>query len=214
MLRTAKISGQLFQSVVGVSHSLGSGLTKGVTIKYPDDFDAVILTGTSTYFGSVTLELRPQLRKLRTPIPQDHLMILPMDILSRFQYPRPTSSHSTAIHLTVLRVSFILNPPLRYIHLILPQSSTLSLTYRPLALARFRPSSISILRPPALRAQSTSLTSKMTFLLRWGLYIPHRPLAFSLRSIPLRAKAHNPTLFQTMDTVSKRITLRRWLSTP
>ncbi|MCJ1240778.1 hypothetical protein MMC14_008782 [Varicellaria rhodocarpa] len=34
MLRTAKISGQLFQSVVGVSHSLGSGLTKGVTINH------------------------------------------------------------------------------------------------------------------------------------------------------------------------------------
>ena len=54
-LRAAKFGGWSFQNVVGVGHSLGTGLTQGVTTKYPKDFDAVILTGTSTYFGSVSV---------------------------------------------------------------------------------------------------------------------------------------------------------------
>ncbi|MCJ1245729.1 hypothetical protein MMC30_002933 [Trapelia coarctata] len=54
-LRAAHFGGWSFQKVVGVGHSLGTGLTQGVTTKYPKDFDAVILTGTSAYFGSVSI---------------------------------------------------------------------------------------------------------------------------------------------------------------
>ena len=53
MLRAAQFCGQSFEKLVGVDHSLSAGLSQGVTTQYPKDFDAVILTGTSTYFGSV-----------------------------------------------------------------------------------------------------------------------------------------------------------------
>ena len=49
--RRAEIGGRSFAKVVGVGHSLGSGLTQGVAAKYPQDFDALILQGTSTNFG-------------------------------------------------------------------------------------------------------------------------------------------------------------------
>lgn len=49
-LRTAGLSRQSFKRIIGVGHSLGTGLTQGVMTKYPEDFDAAILTGTSTFF--------------------------------------------------------------------------------------------------------------------------------------------------------------------
>ncbi|KAL8646110.1 MAG: hypothetical protein Q9210_006314 [Variospora velana] len=48
MIRNAEIGPGCFKRVVGVGHSAGSTVTQGVTTKYPKDFDAVILTGTST----------------------------------------------------------------------------------------------------------------------------------------------------------------------
>lgn len=48
LLRSAKIGPLSFKNIVGVGHSAGSTVTNGVTTKYPRDFDAVILTGTST----------------------------------------------------------------------------------------------------------------------------------------------------------------------
>ena len=47
-LRQAQIGSYKFRSVIGVGHSAGSTVTQGVTTKYPQDFDAIILTGTST----------------------------------------------------------------------------------------------------------------------------------------------------------------------
>ena len=47
LLRESKIGPLSFKKVVGVGHSGGSTVTNGVTTKYPQDFDAVILTGTS-----------------------------------------------------------------------------------------------------------------------------------------------------------------------
>ncbi|KAJ5667372.1 hypothetical protein N7507_003236 [Penicillium longicatenatum] len=47
LLRGAKIGNYKFDSVVGVGHSSGSTITQAVTIRYPSDFDAVILTGIS-----------------------------------------------------------------------------------------------------------------------------------------------------------------------
>ena len=54
-LKTAKLGGQFFSQIIGVGHSLGSGLTQAVTLKYPTDFSAVILTGHSAYFSSATI---------------------------------------------------------------------------------------------------------------------------------------------------------------
>ena len=47
LLRESKIGPLSFKKVVGVGHSGGSTVTNGVTTKYPQDLDAVILTGTS-----------------------------------------------------------------------------------------------------------------------------------------------------------------------
>ena len=47
-LRAGQIGGYSFDTVVGVGHSAGSTITQGQTTEYPTDFDAIILTGTST----------------------------------------------------------------------------------------------------------------------------------------------------------------------
>ncbi len=47
LIRNAHIGTHPYKKVVGVGHSAGSTVTQGVTTKYPQDFDAVILTGTS-----------------------------------------------------------------------------------------------------------------------------------------------------------------------
>ncbi|MCJ1472372.1 hypothetical protein MMC13_001019 [Lambiella insularis] len=56
-LRTPQVIGFIFKHYVGVGHAFGSGLTQGVTAQYPTDFNAVILTGTSTNFTSWTTGL-------------------------------------------------------------------------------------------------------------------------------------------------------------
>ena len=48
LLRKSHVGSYSFKNVIGVGHSAGSTVTQGVTTKYPQDFDAVILTGTST----------------------------------------------------------------------------------------------------------------------------------------------------------------------
>ena len=50
-LRNGGIGGRSFANVVGVGHSLGSALTQSVAAKYPKDFDALILQGTSTFLA-------------------------------------------------------------------------------------------------------------------------------------------------------------------
>ncbi|KAI0427847.1 hypothetical protein F5Y09DRAFT_344266 [Xylaria sp. FL1042] len=47
LLQNGKLGGYRFDKVVGVGHSAGSTLTQGITTQYPQDFNAVILTGTS-----------------------------------------------------------------------------------------------------------------------------------------------------------------------
>ena len=42
------LGGYAFKKVVGVGHSAGSTYTQGVSTKYPEDFNAVIISGTST----------------------------------------------------------------------------------------------------------------------------------------------------------------------
>ncbi|KAF2198222.1 hypothetical protein GQ43DRAFT_465797 [Delitschia confertaspora ATCC 74209] len=48
------LAGKLFQNVVGVGHSAGSTFTQALTQQYPNDFDAVILTGVSTSVATVS----------------------------------------------------------------------------------------------------------------------------------------------------------------
>lgn len=57
LLRESKIGPLSFKNVVGVGHSGGSTVTNGVTTKYPQDLDAVILTGTSTSAAFVNTAL-------------------------------------------------------------------------------------------------------------------------------------------------------------
>ncbi|KAJ5287229.1 catalytic protein [Penicillium angulare] len=55
-LRNAKVGGYHFQNVVGVGHSAGSTLTQAVSIQYPNDWDAAILTGSvpNSYYLAIT----------------------------------------------------------------------------------------------------------------------------------------------------------------
>jgi alpha-beta hydrolase superfamily lysophospholipase len=76
-LRQGEIGGIAFEHVVGIGHSLGAALTQGVTARYVEDFDAVILTGHSAFLNgsgtgfaataeqiSNTVPDRPELRDL------------------------------------------------------------------------------------------------------------------------------------------------------
>ena len=52
-VRNSQFGPYSFKRVIGVGHSAGSAITQGVTTKYPQDFDAVILTGTSISGNSI-----------------------------------------------------------------------------------------------------------------------------------------------------------------
>ena len=49
----AGVCGKSFKNVVGIGHSAGATFTQAVTAKYPNDFDAVVITGTSTSTATV-----------------------------------------------------------------------------------------------------------------------------------------------------------------
>lgn len=55
LLRNGGIAGQTFRHVIGVGHSFGSFTTNAVAVKYPADFDAIVLTGYSTSDGGTLL---------------------------------------------------------------------------------------------------------------------------------------------------------------
>lgn len=44
-LRNGSIAGYTFENVIGVGHSLGSGITSAIAFNHNSDFDAIILTG-------------------------------------------------------------------------------------------------------------------------------------------------------------------------
>ncbi|KAE9982234.1 hypothetical protein BLS_006393 [Venturia inaequalis] len=48
MLKSGAIASTKFESVIGVGHSFGSEVTQAITLQYPDDFVAAILTGFTT----------------------------------------------------------------------------------------------------------------------------------------------------------------------
>lgn len=57
LLRRNQIGRNKFSKVVGVGHAAGSVITQAVTAKYPDDLDAVILTGLSLLGAGTDLAL-------------------------------------------------------------------------------------------------------------------------------------------------------------
>lgn len=57
LLRQNQIGRNKFSKIVGVGHAAGSVITQAVTAKYPEDFDAVILTGLSLLGASTDLTL-------------------------------------------------------------------------------------------------------------------------------------------------------------
>ncbi|KAL8646081.1 MAG: hypothetical protein Q9226_007026 [Calogaya cf. arnoldii] len=70
LLRTKKIGGYDFRNIVGVGHSFGSILQVGANIKYPKDFDAVVLTAfaaTSANLPYTILANDPSIAALNQP---------------------------------------------------------------------------------------------------------------------------------------------------
>ena len=57
LLRSAQIGNRKFKKVIGVGHSAGSTITVAVSAKYPKDFDAVIISGTTVSTTYVPLSL-------------------------------------------------------------------------------------------------------------------------------------------------------------
>jgi pimeloyl-ACP methyl ester carboxylesterase len=57
LLRKGKLAGLRFKKVVGVGHSFGSIQTVGVAANYPNDFDAVVLTGFSINASAISLTI-------------------------------------------------------------------------------------------------------------------------------------------------------------
>jgi pimeloyl-ACP methyl ester carboxylesterase len=55
LLRTGGLAGQTFQNVVAVGHSFGSFMTNALSIRYPKDADALVLTGYSKSFSGMPI---------------------------------------------------------------------------------------------------------------------------------------------------------------
>lgn len=96
--------GHSYSKIIGVGHSLGSGLTQTIPAKYPSDFDAIILTGfvssplptiTAGALGFLKANDNPRLRHL----PDGYILPgVPTGVhLSFFKYPNfdPASKHLT-----------------------------------------------------------------------------------------------------------------------
>lgn len=64
MLRDGNIGNMAFTKVVGVGHSLGSAVTQSESARYPDDFDAVVLTGHSGHRGGAGIALSSTARQI------------------------------------------------------------------------------------------------------------------------------------------------------
>jgi hypothetical protein len=68
-LKHGNIGGINFSKVVGVGHSLGSAVTQGVSHKYPDDFDATVLTGHSGFSGGGTIGFAAAAQQIANTLP-------------------------------------------------------------------------------------------------------------------------------------------------
>lgn len=162
MLRTTHIAGHRFKKVVGVGHSLGSGLSQGVTTAYPNDFDAVILTGTSASFAFAPLGTASTAQQIANTDPSGRFANLangyvvpapvPQSIQFAFyRYPHfdPRSKSSAILLSNVLTLLKFSAPRLQMC--------------RPMPLANFLPSAMSIPHLPTSRVLSTLSLDRMTF---------------------------------------------------
>lgn len=70
ILRTGRLARKAFRNIVGVGHSFGSFVKIGTTAKYPEDFDAVILTGFANALQNLPYTIlanNPSLARLNDP---------------------------------------------------------------------------------------------------------------------------------------------------
>ena len=86
--RNAAIGGFNFDKVVGVGHSLGSALTQGVAAKYPSDFDALILQGTSTTFSYTPIGVASTAQQLASTDPSGRFKSLPAGYVTPAPVPQ------------------------------------------------------------------------------------------------------------------------------
>lgn len=97
LLRRGGIANQTFQHVVGVGHSFGSAQVSGLTAQYPDDFDAVVLTGFSPdnsgipiAFASLDLKIASQAQPLRfSDLPSGYLTATSIEGIQFFFFREP-----------------------------------------------------------------------------------------------------------------------------
>lgn len=67
---------------MGVAHSAGSMLAQGITTQDPEDFDAVILSGTSAGAASVPLTMAPSTSTTQIQTPHPKFQHLPVGFLT------------------------------------------------------------------------------------------------------------------------------------
>ena len=114
LLRTRSFSGFTFKHVVGVGHSAGSAISQGVTTQFPEDFDAVILTGSlasltslntaTASFDVIPASLDPAGRfpglssgyQLQGPIPQ-----AVRTAFYRYHFFDPQSKLAASVHISL-----------------------------------------------------------------------------------------------------------------
>lgn len=170
-LRNAEIGGYSFKNVVGVGHSLGSAVTQGVAAKYPKDFDALILQGTSTNFNYAFTGVASEDQQIANTQSLPRFKDLadgyhtPADnqFAQQFAFYRspgynPESEH---LHTSPPPLPFPFPPPLTPSNL--HQSSpSKPRTNKPTPLAKPSRWAQPTRPPPPSRARSTSLTAKTT----------------------------------------------------
>lgn len=177
--RRGEIGGRSFDKVVGVGHSLGSGVTQGVAAKYIEDFNALILQGTSTNFNYAL-----------TGVASEDQHIASTDPSGRFR-GLANGYHTPANTQFALQFAFYRYPnydPNSKITLPLPLNTPL---LRPLTLKSLQPSNLQQTnqRPgrdfhtryrlcssyPLPGPRRHRQWRKRLLLLRWRLQLPNRP---------------------------------------
>lgn len=125
LLRGGQIAERKFDKVVGVGHSFGSIQSVGIVAKYPEDFDAVVLTGFSINASSLGLTFADWNTAIANQNQPDRFRFLPNGYLvvdnpianqfAFFYYPnfdvnsRSTFSPTTIFMNTNLKVVFVKN---------------------------------------------------------------------------------------------------------
>ncbi len=67
-LKSGELGGMPFEHVIGVGHSFGSAITQGVSSRFPDDFDALIHSGTSAFLNGIGIALAAAAQQIANTI--------------------------------------------------------------------------------------------------------------------------------------------------